>query len=94
MSEKRFVVRVDANTDKIYLLIDNEKSIMYSFFEDHKQLAYSLCDLLNSLSEENEQLKKELNSFQPVMFQDVRKGTVTLYSKEMRWKNGDKNGKD
>lgn len=38
---------------------------------------------IDSLKEENEQLKKELNSFEPVMFQDVRKGTVTLYSKEV-----------
>lgn len=40
-----------------------------------------VCDLLNGLSEENEQLRKELDNFKPVMFQDVRKGTVILYSK-------------
>lgn len=33
------------------------------------------------LKEENEQLKKELDSFKAVMFQDRRKGTVILYSK-------------
>ena len=33
------------------------------------------------LKEENEQLRKELDSFKPVMFQDIRKGTVILYSK-------------
>ena len=40
-----------------------------------------VVDLLNEMSEENEQLRKELDSFKPVMFQDVRKGTVILYSK-------------
>lgn len=33
------------------------------------------------LEEENKQLRKELDNFKPVMFQDVRKGTVILYSK-------------
>lgn len=33
------------------------------------------------LKEENEQLRKELDSFKPVVFQDMRKGTVILYSK-------------
>lgn len=33
------------------------------------------------LKEENEELRKELDNFKPVMFQDVRKGTVILYSK-------------
>lgn len=28
-----------------------------------------------------EQLRKELDNFKPVMFQDMRKGTVILYSK-------------
>lgn len=36
----------------------------------------------NQLEKENEQLKKELSAFKPVMFQDMRKGTVILYSKE------------
>ena len=34
-----------------------------------------------NLKAENEQLRKELDKFKPVMFQDVRKGTVILYSK-------------
>ena len=37
---------------------------------------------MGGLEEENEQLKKELSAFKPVMFQDMRKGTVILYSKE------------
>jgi len=33
------------------------------------------------LEKENEELKKELDSFNPVVFNDVCKGTVILYSK-------------
>jgi len=36
---------------------------------------------IKKLKEENEQLRKELDSFKPVVFQDMRKGTVILYSK-------------
>ena len=42
-----------------------------------KRLEYKV----QKFKEENEQLRKELDSFNPVMFQDMQKGTVTLYSK-------------
>ena len=42
-----------------------------------KRLEYKV----QKFKEENEQLRKELNAFKPVMFQDMRKGTVILYSK-------------
>lgn len=35
------------------------------------------------LKKENEQLRKELDGFHPVMFQDMRRGTVVLYLKEL-----------
>ena len=38
----------------------------------------------NDLRRENKQLRKELDSFKPVIFQDMRKGTVILYSKGVR----------
>lgn len=41
----------------------------------------NLEEEVKRLNKENEQLKKELDSFNPVVFQDVRKGTVILYSK-------------
>ena len=40
-----------------------------------------VTDETKELKKENEQLRKELDSFHPVMFQDMRYGTVTLYSK-------------
>lgn len=36
------------------------------------------CD---EIKKQNEQLQRELDSFKPVMFQDMRKGTIILYSK-------------
>lgn len=68
MSEKRFELRGLG-------VFDTEN--------DNKSLSrVDVVELLNNLTEENEQLKQELNNFKPVMFQDIRKGTVILYSKE------------
>ena len=39
---------------------------------------------ISDLKEENEQMRKELDCFHPVMFQDMRKGTVVLYLKELK----------
>lgn len=33
------------------------------------------------IKEENEQLRKELDNFKPIMFQNMQKGTIILYSK-------------
>lgn len=33
------------------------------------------------LLKENEQLQKELNKFKPVVFQDMKRGTIMLYTK-------------
>lgn len=61
-------------TDKTLQIIDKEKN--------HRiRDMYKSCEVLNELAEENEQLRKELDSFNPVIFQDMRKGTVILYSK-------------
>lgn len=64
---------------------------LYSYDRGNNQILCNLedvCDfnvsnviqLLNSLANENEQLRKELDNFKPVMFQDIQ-GTVILYSK-------------
>lgn len=74
MSEKRFELR---------------RLGVFDTENDNKSLSrVDVVDLLNeqqtiisNLKEKNEQLMKELDSFKPVMFQDMRKGTVILYSK-------------
>ena len=45
-----------------------------------KRLEYKV----QKFKEENEQLRKELDDFKPVLFNDIRKGTVILYSKGER----------
>ena len=76
MNEKRFEVIDDGFSKWIVdttLKEDRHEGTIYT--------AYDMCRKLNELYEENEQLRKELDNFKPVMFQDVRKGTVMLYSK-------------
>lgn len=77
MSEKRFVC-IDVGYGDDWYITDNGKRLS----------EMEIVDLLNEqqvtisrLEEENEQLRNELDNFRPVMFQDMRKGTVILYSK-------------
>ena len=62
------------------LRIENKK--LKELNDDKGKRIISLIRTNKALKEENEQLRKELDNFKPVMFQDVRKGTVTLYSKD------------
>lgn len=41
----------------------------------------SNAQMIFELKKENERLQKELDNFKPVVFQDMRKGTIVLYSK-------------
>ena len=94
VNEKRFDIIYDCQG--VTRLIDREnKLISLDFGFDwndldnyEKDKVREWLDLLNekesiisALKEENEQLRKELDNFKPVMFQDVR-GTVILYSKD------------
>lgn len=63
---------------QIYGETENRKNCT----EYEKKLTKSdLVMRITELERENEQLQKELDDFKPVIFQDVRKGTVILYSK-------------
>lgn len=77
----------DSETDKVLSVNDvehklNEQQtiIQHLTIEKH-QADKRLQTIIADLKEENEKLRKELDNFKPVMFQDVRKGTVILYSK-------------
>lgn len=51
------------------------------FWENQKPISSEdVCELLNKLHEENEQLKKELKSFRPLYFKSEN-GVTTLYEK-------------
>lgn len=69
-TDGRYTLMFDEHT---FFVWDNEK--------DERMTALEVTKKLNELSEENERLRQELDSFHPVMFQDMRRGTVTLYSK-------------
>lgn len=71
MTEKRF-----ENIDRI--IIDNETKLHYIMTLDWE--CSLVTKLLNRFAEENEELKKELGSFTPVLFNDSV-GELTLYIK-------------
>lgn len=79
MNKKIFSIKYDTNypSGRIF---DNEKQHILYIDE-----VVNLLNWLNSenkeLKQENKQLRKELDSFNPVMFQDMQKGTIRLYSK-------------
>ena len=68
MTEKRFTLE---NEELQFGIKDNGKYIT----------VLDAVNRLNELNDENKQLKKELEMFKPVMFKDMRKGTVILYRK-------------
>lgn len=51
MSEKRFVVQEDVNTDKIILLIDYKRMKMYSFLAEEREAVNKICNYLNWFDE-------------------------------------------
>ena len=88
MTEKRFVIDEegisDNKTDKWYcwkeevvVLLNEQQDQIH---RDELSIKTMLTNM-EKLEKENEQLRKELDAFKPIMFQDVRKGTVILYSK-------------
>lgn len=79
MSKKLFSIKYETNYPS-GMIFDNEKQ--HTLYIDE---VVNLLNWLNSenkeLKQENEQLRKELDSFNPVLFQDMRKGTIRLYTK-------------
>ena len=55
MTEKRFII--DMNSD---CLRDTQKELSTIYFTDSIDF-YELCEFLNKLNDENEQLKSEIN---------------------------------
>lgn len=75
MTDKRFKMgESDVQGEMMFLDTQTNKIYWQEYFDE-------VVELVNELAEENEQLRKELDYFKPVMFQDMRKGTVILYSK-------------
>lgn len=87
MSKKRFKLSKWCGMANYSCILDGDTGVM---------LQGEVVDLLNNLDNEckllkkqknhweseYKELQKELDLFKPVIFNDVRKGTVMLYSKE------------
>ena len=63
--------------DKKQSAIDNPILITYS-----KASVGFIVNQLNNKNERIQELEYELNAFKPVVFQDMRKGTILLYAKD------------
>ena len=83
--DKSRIVKVITDKEELYSyedlyeisdLLDEQQAIIR---RDETSIKTMMSNM-KKLEEENEQLRKELNDFKPVMFQDIR-GTVILYSK-------------
>lgn len=72
MSEKQFIFDLDGFLEDIFI-------VMSDLNEENKKLEKEL----KSCEEKNEKLQKKLDSFKPVIFNDIRKGTIILYKKEV-----------
>ena len=94
MDKKRFTImkKFDGSyviCDKVEMLVaDDCCDLLNELFDENNILNENEDDLKEctieniNLKKENERLRKDLDNFKPVMFQDVRKGTVIiLYSK-------------
>lgn len=90
MSEKRFVC-IDVGYGDDWYITDNGKRLsemeivgllneQQAIIRRDETSIKTMMSNMKKLEEENEQLRKELDNFKPVMFQDIR-GTVILYSK-------------
>lgn len=77
MTEKRFILVEYVNKG---LFIQDNTNDETQYFQGSKASLEKVVDLLNSLNDENEQLKKELGSFKPIIFESDGK-PVTLYKK-------------
>lgn len=68
--------------EQLRQFINNGKRLSVKELMDNINENLVLKKKIRGLEKENDKLKKELDNFKPVMFQDMRKGTVILYSKE------------
>ena len=67
--------------DEIIMSLRLNEHLLNDKLEISRRNMKKQLERITALEKENEQLRKELDSFNPVMFQDMRYGTVTLYSK-------------
>ena len=62
--------------------LENHLNRIYDNHECKVIFDEDIVNLLNEQDERINELEHELNAFKPVVFQDMRKGTITLYAKD------------
>ena len=67
--------------DEIIMSLRLNEHLLKDKLEISRRNMSKQLERITALEKENEQLRKELDSFNPVMFQDMQKGTITLYPK-------------
>lgn len=75
MSEKQL------SFDGAMKIVGEEKWILIKDIKRLEKFIQNQQAIISALKKENGQLKKELDNYIPVMFQDIRKGNVILYFK-------------
>ena len=81
MGERELEVELKEKDEIIMSLRLNEHLLKDKLEISRRNMGKQL-ERIKELEKKNEQLRKELDNFRPVMFQDMRKGTVILYSKK------------
>ena len=86
MSEKRFIVMPDANTDKILLLIDEDRRVMWSFLAEEREAVEKVCTRLNELVTKCNQLEMEKDDleFSEKYSQNLQKGGFEMREEELK----------
>lgn len=72
--------------------VDEIVEVLNTLGDENDQLKEELKDYSDAnarLEERIRELETELNAFKPVVFQDMRKGTILLYTKECELFDGD-----
>ena len=94
MNEKRFYITdtglgLDTESDEMYSFGDEEDfcrlfdklNEQQSIIGEQKIAIDEMLTDYKNLEKENEQLRKELDNFKPIMFKNMQKGTIILYFK-------------
>lgn len=78
-------------TDKVVVLLNEQDMKIKDLQEENEELRHEIeiekkwqlaqARYYDKINEENEQLRKELDNFKPIMFKNMQKGTIILYSK-------------
>lgn len=73
--------RLEKENEELRQFINKGRRLSVKEFMENTNENELLKKKINELEKENKQLQTELDSFRPVLFHDMRIGTITLYTK-------------